>query len=235
MTTPVLYAHPFSSYSQKVLIAFFEKRASFELRLLVPDNPTAGTELRTLWPLERFPVLHVEGRTLVESSVIIEWLDLRHPTGARLIPTDPDLALEVRMLDRIFDNYVMMPMMTIVSDRLRPEVVHDAHGVGLAHALLDRACGWLDERMASREWAVGESFSLADCAAAPALFYADWVHPIGRYSALSAYLQRFRERPSFRRCVEDARPYRHLFPGGAPPDRDRSAHTRSPANQGTNQ
>ena len=220
MTTPVLYAHPFSSYSQKAFIAFYEKEVPFELRLLSPDNPSAGAELRALWPLEKFPVLNVDGRTLMESTVIIEWVDCRKATRDRLIPADPDLALEVRMLDRIFDNYVMTPMVTIVSDRLRPEEVRDPHGVGLAHALLDRSFRWLDDRMRSRAWAAGDSFSLADCAAAPALFYTDWVHPIAAYPAVAAYLRRLRKRPSFKRCVEDARPARSLFPGGAPPDCD---------------
>jgi glutathione S-transferase len=220
MTTPVLYAHPFSSYSQKVLMALYEKAAPFELRLLSAENPSASAELRALWPLERFPVLHAEGRTLIESSVIIEWLDMRHSTGARLIPTDPDLALEIRMLDRIFDNYVMTPMMTVVFDRLRPVASRDPHGVGLAHALLDRSYRWLDDRMASRAWAAGEAFSLADCAAAPALFYADWVRPVAAHPSLASYLRRLRARPSFARCVEDARTARHLFPGGAPTDRD---------------
>lgn len=220
MATPILYAHPFSSYSQKALIAFYEKSAPFELRLLTPDDPSAGAELRTLWPLERFPVLNVDGRTLMESTVIIEWVDSQAAISDRLIPADADLALEVRMLDRIFDNYVMTPMMTIVFDRLRPEDVRDSHGVGLAHALLDRSLRWLDDRMRSRSWVAGETFSLADCAAAPALFYADWVHPITEHEAMTSYLRRLRDRPSFRRCVEDARAARHLFPGGAPPDRD---------------
>jgi glutathione S-transferase len=124
------------------------------------------------------------------------------------------------MLDRIFDNYVMTPMMTIVFDRTWPEHARDPHEVQQAHDMLDKACRWLDDRMASREWAAAERFSLADCAAAPALFYADWVHSIDRHPALMAYLRRLRARPSFARCVEDARPSRALFPGGAPPDRD---------------
>jgi glutathione S-transferase len=215
-SVPILYAHPFSSYCQKVLIAFYEKEASFELRLLSPDNPSAGAELRGLWPLEKFPVLTVDGRTLVESSVIIEWLDLQRPGPEPLIPTDPDRALHVRMLDRIFDCYVMTPMQTIVFDRARPEALRDAHGTALARSLLDRACQWLDAEMASRRWVAADAFSLADCAAAPALFYADWVHPIAGHAHLSGYLRRLRERPSFARAVEEARPYRHLFPGGAP-------------------
>jgi glutathione S-transferase len=122
----------------------------------------------------------------------------------------------VRMLDRIFDNYVMTPMMTIVFDRLRPEDARDPYSVASAREALDKAYGWLDGRMAGGTWAAGERFTLADCAAAPALFYADWVHPFDERGALMAYFRRLLTRPSFRRCVDDARPSRHLFPGGAP-------------------
>ena len=218
MTAPALYAHPFSSYCQKVLIAFYEKHAPFELRLLSPDNPAAVAELRTLWPLERFPVLRADGQTVVETSVIIEWLDHHRPGSERLIPADPGAALEVRMLDRIFDNYVMNQVQAIFFDQGRPAELRDPHGAGLARAMLDRAFRWIDDRMAAHEWAATNRFSLADCAAAPALFYATWVHPFGEYSALAAYYQRLLERSSFRRCVEEARPYRHLSPIKPPPE-----------------
>jgi len=211
-----LYAHPFSSYSQKVFIAFYEKGVPFNLRLLSPENPAAIAERHAYWPIDRFPVLRADGKTVVESTIIIEWLDQRYPGAEPLIPGDPDAALEVRTLDRIFDNYIMTPMMSMVFDRIRPEDKRDPYGVQQAHEQLDKACRWLDERMASREWAAAGRFSLADCAAAPALFYADWVHPLGEYRSLAAYLRRLRNRPSFARCVEDARPSRALFPGGVP-------------------
>jgi glutathione S-transferase len=220
MTSPIIYAHPFSSYCQKAFTVFYEKGVPFTLRLLSPDNPDNVAEHRALWPLARFPVLQAGEQTVLESTVIIEWLDQRHPEPARLIPPEPDAALEVRMLDRIFDNYVMTPMMTIVGDRMRPEGAHDAHGVERAHATLDSALRWLDARMSARDWAAADRFSLADCAAAPSLFYADWVHPLDGYASVARYLRRLRERPSFARCVEDARPARALFPGGAPTDRD---------------
>ena len=127
-----------------------------------------------------------------------------------------DAALEVRTLDRIFDNYVMTPMMTIVFDRMRPEDTRDSLGVSYAREMLDKAYGWLDARMATLTWAAAEVFSLADCAAAPALFYADWVRPFTERAGLMAYFRRLLARPSFARCVDDARPSRHLFPGGAP-------------------
>jgi glutathione S-transferase len=220
MSGLIVYGHPFSSYTQKALMAFYEKGVAFDFRVLAPDNPQAGAEWQALWPIGKFPVLVADGVTLPESSVIVEWLDHcfpgHHPGEAPLIPADPDLALEVRLLDRVFDNYVMTPMMKLVSDRMRPEGSKDPYGVEQAHAVLDRSLGWLEQRMASRGWAVGERFTLADCAAAPSLFYADWVHPLAAYPAVVAYLARLRQRPSFYRCVEDARPARALFPGGVP-------------------
>ena len=209
---PVLYAHPFSSYCQKVFLAFYEKDVPFDLRLLSPEHPAAVAERHALWPLDRFPVLRADGRTLAESSIIIEWLDHRHRIGPRLVPADFDAALEVRMLDRVFDNYVMNQVQAIFFDRMRPEETRDAHGEVQARAMLDRAYRWLDQRMTAREWAAAESFSLADCAAAPALFYATWVHPFDAYGALSAYYRRLLARPAFVRCVEGARPYRNLSP-----------------------
>lgn len=219
ITMPALYAHPFSSYSQKVFMAFYEKGVSFELRVLSQDNPAEVKEHQASWPIGRFPVLQTGERIIVESTIIIEWLDRQHPIHPKLIPADRDAALEARMLDRIFDNYVMTPMMTIVFDRLRPEGARDPYGVARARELLDRAYGWLDMRMARRTWAAAETLTLADCAAAPALFYADWVHPFNEHAALMAYFRRLQARPSFARCIDDARPSRHLFPGGAP-DRD---------------
>jgi glutathione S-transferase len=213
----VLYAHPFSSYSQKAMMAFYEKDISFELKLLSPENPDAIAERHAMWPLDRFPVLVAHGKMVPESSVIIEWLDQRYPGAEPLIPQVADLALEVRLLDRVFDNYVMTPMMTLVADRLRPEGARDPYGVERARALLEKSYAWVDQRMAARHWAVGERFTMADCAAAPALFYADWVHPLGTYPALAAYLKRLCGRPSFARCVEDGRPSRGFFPGGVPP------------------
>ncbi len=214
-----LYAHPFSSYCQKVLIALYEKDTPFELLVLGSDAQVAA-EHRALWPLGRMPVLVDGERTVVESSIIIEHLELYHPGPVRLIPDDPRAALEVRMLDRCFDAYVMTPMQKIVLDTLRPAEVRDPHGVAAARTLLDTAYAWLDDTLDGREWAAGGPFSLADCAAAPALFYADWVHPIGSARAnLLAYRRRLLARPSFARAVDDARPYRPFFPPGAP-DRD---------------
>ena len=215
-----LYAHPFSSYCQKVLIALYENDTPFEFRMLATGDAEAAAEWEALWPLKRIPVLVDDGRTVVEASIIVEHLGLHHPGPVRLIPDDAREALEVRTMDRIFDNYVSTPMQTIVFDSIRPAEERDRRGVAEARALLETAYRWLDGAMEGRIWAAGDTFSLADCAAAPALFYADWTHPIGEaFANLRAYRQRLLERPSFARAVDEARPYRPLFPLGAP-DRD---------------
>lgn len=211
-----LYAHPFSSYCQKVLIALYENDIPFELRMLGGDEQAAA-EHAALWPLKRMPVLVDEGRTVLEASIIVEHLALHHPGPVKLIPADRQAALDVRMMDRIFDNYVATPMQRIVFDVIRAPENRDRQGVAEARKMLDTAYGWLDERMRGREWAAGDAFSLADCAAAPALFYADWAHPIGaKFSSVRAYRARLLARPSFARAVEEARAYRPLFPLGAP-------------------
>ena len=215
-----LYAHPFSSYCQKVLIALYENGIPFEFRMLGPDDERITAEWLALWPLKRFPVLTDAGRPVVEASIIIEYLGLFHPGPVRLVPEDPRAALAVRMMDRFFDNYVMTPMQKIVLDHMRAETARDQQGVTEARAMLDRAYRWLNDAIADREWAAGDTFSLADCAAAPSLFYADWTHPIGgECSNVHAYRKRLLARPSFARAVDEARPYRPLFPPGAP-DRD---------------
>jgi glutathione S-transferase len=215
-----LYYHPFSSYSWKVLIPLYEAGTPFNGRSLADDDAIA--EWKALWPIERFPVLvdDVRKKVLPESSIIIEFLDSHYPGAAPMLPHDEDARLDVRFLDRVFDNYVHNPMQVIVFDRMREEGRKDPLGVERAHAMLDRAYGWLDERVKDRTFACGEAFTLADCAAAPALFYADWVHPIGETQPnLAAYRARLLARPSVKRVVDDARPSRKLFPGGAP-DRD---------------
>jgi glutathione S-transferase len=213
-----LYAHPFSSYCQKVLIALWEKGIPFTYRHL--EEPGAGEEHVALWPLGRFPVLVDDGRTIAESSIIIEHLDLHHAGPVRLLPDDREAALEVRFMDRFFDHYVMTAMQKPVAEALRPDGGRKDEAMAEAGRALDTAYAWLEERLAGRSWAAGESFSMADCAAAPSLFYADWVHRIGTYfPRLLDYRARLLARPSFARAVEEARPYRAYFPLGAP-DRD---------------
>jgi glutathione S-transferase len=215
---PTLYAHPFSSYCQKALIALYENGTPFDYRSL--EEPSANAELEALWPIKRFPVLVDGGEPILEATIIIEHLALNHLGPVALIPADPAVALKARMMDRVFDNYVMTPMQKIVGDRLRAEADRDPYGVKEARALLDKSYVWLDGIMAARTWAAGEVFSLADCAAAPSLFYADWVHEIGdRFPHLRDYRKRLLARPSFARAVDEARPYRSYFPLDAP-DRD---------------
>jgi glutathione S-transferase len=213
-----LYSHPFSSYSQKVLIALYENATDFSVRLLGDEQGFA--ELAALWPHKKFPVLTDGEATVIEASIIIEYLGQRYPGPVRLIPEDPQAALRTRFLDRFFDNYVMAPMQKIVGDSLRSPPDRDAAGVAAAKVELDTSYRWLDALMADRQWADGGEFSLADCAAAPALFYADWVHAIAPELAhLRAYRARLLARPSIARAVDEARPFRSFFPLGAP-DRD---------------
>ena len=214
----VLYAHPFSSYCQKVLIALYENATPFTYRALGSDDPSADAEMAALSPHRKFPVLVDDGCAVIESSIIIEHIMLHHPGPVRLIPEDA--GLEARKMDRFFDNYVMTPMQRIVGDRLRADKDRDPHGVAEARRMLETSYAWLDGLMAQRAWAAGEAFSLADCAAAPSLFYADWVHEIApAFALLRAYRSRLLARPSVARAVDEARPFRKLFPGGAP-DRD---------------
>ena len=203
----VLHGHPFSSYTQKVLIALYENDTPFEFHVL--DGPAAFEELGKLWPIKLMPVLVDDGVPVIESSVIVEHI------APRLVPS-----LKVRFLDRFFDNYVMTPMQKVVGDHLRAENERDAKGVADARTRLDISYAWLEKELKGRQWAAGDTFTLADCAAAPSLFYADWVQPIGAQSSnVRAYRARLLERPSFARAVEEARPFRRLFPPGAP-DRD---------------
>ncbi len=212
-----LYAHPFSSYCQKVLIALYENELPFEYRHL--EAPGVAEAMKQHWPIGRFPVLVDNGRAVAESTIIIEYLELTHPGPVRLIPADPETALEVRFLDRFFDNHVMTPMSAPVIEALRGADGRKDTALAEAAIAIDTAYAWLETRLAGRSWAAGDSFSLADCAAAPSLFYADWVHPIGDFPAVRAYRSRLLARPSFARAVEEARQYRHYFPLGAP-DRD---------------
>ncbi|WP_428539185.1 glutathione S-transferase family protein [Rhodopila sp.] len=215
-----LFGHKFSSYTMKALIALYENQTPFEFRMLGPDHPENTAELARRWPVGRFPLLVDGGTTVVETSAIIEHLAAFHAGPVALIPSDAKRAAPVRMLDRVFDSHVMGPVQAIVFDARRPEDVRDRYSVSQARTSLDTIYAWLDHALAGRRWADGEAFTLADAAAAPALFYADWVQPIGEdHPTLRAYRARLLARPSFARYIEDARPYRRFFPLGAP-DRD---------------
>ncbi|MEO8858632.1 MAG: glutathione S-transferase family protein [Burkholderiaceae bacterium] len=217
----VLYGHPFSSYTQKVLIALYENSTPFEFRCLGRDTPAphmADWEQR--WPMRKFPLLLEDGRSIVETSIIIEYLQLAHSGPVRLLPADPMAALEVRFMDRALDLHVMHWVQHAVGGALGDDPVKRQEGLALATEKLKIAYAWLEGQLASRTWATGTEFTLADCAAAPALFYADWVHRISEaHATLRAYRARLLARPSFARAVEEARQFRPLFPLGAP-DRD---------------
>jgi glutathione S-transferase len=216
----ILYGHPFSSYTQKALVALYENAHPFEFRCIAPDQPQHVQEWLAHWPLRKFPVLVDDGRALPETSIFIEHLQLSRPGPVRLIPEDPAAALEVRFLDRYFDLHVMTPVQRAVDGALTGDPAKREEWVAHAVKKLELAYAWLDRHLAGRDWAAGADFTLADCAAAPSLFYADWVPPIAAgYPVLRAYRARLLARPSFARAVEEGRPFRHLFPLGAP-DRD---------------
>jgi glutathione S-transferase len=215
-----LYGHPFSSYTQKVLIALYENAIPFEFRCLGPDTPQHAAEWLRRWPLGKFPLLVDGERSVVETSIIIEYLQLAHPGPVRLLPADPVAALDVRFLDRFFDLHVMQWVQHAVNGALTGDAVKREEGLALATKKLGLAYAWLEEQLAGRTWAAGEAFTLADCAAAPALFYADWTQRIPQACPLlRAYRARLLARPAFARAVDEAREFRPLFPLGAP-DRD---------------
>ncbi len=218
--TIAFYGHPFSSYCMKALIALYENDIPFEWRMLSPDHPENGAKMAAMWPIQRFPVLVDGDRQVMEATAIIEYLAAYRPGPVKLIPADPKAAVEVRMMDRIFDNYVMTPQGKCVFDFIRKPENRDAQGVADAKAMLETIYAWLDTKMAGHDWAVGNDFTLADCAAGPSLFYADWTHAIPeKFTTLIAYRKRLLARPSFARAVDEARPFRPFFPLGAP-DRD---------------
>jgi glutathione S-transferase len=216
----VLYGHLFSSYTQKVLIALYENDTPFEFRSIGPDTPQHSAEWLARWPLRKFPLLVDGKRNVAETSIIVEYLQLVHPGPKRLLPADAMAALDVRFLDRVFDLHVMTPVQHAVEGALTGDTVKRQEGLALAGEKLERAYTWLEGQLAGRTWAAGAEFTLADCAAAPSLFYADWTHRISEaFPVLQTYRARLLARPSVARAVNDARPFRSYFPLGAP-DRD---------------
>jgi len=214
-----LFAHPFSSYCQKVLIALWADGTEFEYRLLERDHPENFAELRERWPFGKFPLLVDGDETVAETTPIIEHLQAHHRGPNDWIP-DGEAGRRTRFLDRFFDIYVMTNMQKAGNDVLRPEGSRDPYGVAQARAELRTAYDWLEANLGEGPWAIGDRFSLADCAAAPSLFYADWLEEIGpARPRLAAYRARLLAHPAVARAVDEGRPYRHYFPMGAP-DRD---------------
>jgi glutathione S-transferase len=209
-----LHFHPLSSYCQKTLIALYENGTPFEPRIVNLTDPAEAAAFKTLWPCGQFPVLQDGDRAIPESTVIIEHLDLTYPGKTRFIPADPKAALAVRAEDRFYDLHLHAHMQKVIGDKLRPEGKKDPHGVATAKSRMDVALDMIDAKMAGRTWAMGDQFTLADCAAAPPLFYIDRAFPLsGEHKNAAAYLHRLMERPSYARALEEAKPYLKMFPG----------------------
>ena len=216
-----LYYHPFSSFCQKAATALYERGAPFEPEIVDLGDPDDRARLEALWSMAKFPVLRDEaaGETIAEASLIVEYAD-RFGDAPALVPAERDAALGVRLWDRVFDLYVNVPLQKAVGDTVRPEAVRDPHGVAEAKTLIARAYAAADSELARRraEWIAGDDFTMADCAAGPALFYANIVVPLAPHRQLAAYYERLLARPSFARAVDEARPYRGLFPLEWPED-----------------
>jgi glutathione S-transferase len=211
-----LYFHPLSSFCHKTLIALYESGVEFEPLIVDLGDETSRNAFLKVWPVGKFPVLRDEARDALvpESSIIIEYLAQHYPGASPLLPQDAEQAREVRLLDRFYDHYVMEPMQKIVGDKLRPQGQHDAFGVAAARNTLKTAYALADAQLASRTWAAGGDFSMADCAAAPALFYAEKVQPFrDGHPHLAAYFDRLLQRPSYARTLHEAEPYMKFFPG----------------------
>lgn len=210
-----LYIHPLASFCHKVLIALYENGTPFRAETVNLGDPGAAAAHTERWPVGKIPVLVDEKakRVVPETSIIIEYLQAHYPGPVTLLPAENEAQLQTRLWDRFFDLYVNVPVGKIVIDRIRPEGKADPFGVAEAHALLDTAYGMIDGQMATHHWATGDEFSLADCAAAPALFYAPFVHPFGDGRRhLARYRDQLLERPSVRRVIAEARPYFSMFP-----------------------
>ena len=209
-----LHFHPLSSFCWKVLIALYENDIPFTPNSVNLGDPAERAALLQLWGIGKFPVLRDEARnqTVPESSIIIEYLDRHYPGRSRFIPEDPEHAWQTRLRDRFYDLYVHLPMQKVMGDRLRPADSKDPHGVEEARAQLRTSYGMIEQQMSDGGWAMGETFSLADCAALPSLFYGNMVEPSGDNKNVTAYLERLKARPSVARVMSEAEPYFKMVP-----------------------
>lgn len=210
-----LYFHPLSSFCHKVLIALYENDTKFTPRLIDFGNEADRNELLGLWPIGKFPVLRDESRgaTVPESNIIIEFVQLHYPGPVKLIPEKEPLAVQTRLRDRFCDLYLNMEMQKVVGDRLRPADKRDPYGVAQARNKLRTACDLVEKYIAGKTWMMGDAFTIADCAAAPALFYVDKLMPLAEsHKGVAAYLERLKQRPSYARVLKEAEPYFNLFP-----------------------
>jgi glutathione S-transferase len=214
-----LYLHPLSSFCHKALIAFYESDIPFTPHVVNLGDPASSAAFKAIWPVGKFPVLRDDARDklIPESTSIIEYLGLHYPGRSKLIPADAEPAARVREIDRHYDINIHMPMQKIIGDRIRPAGQNDAFGVDDARTRLNAALDIANRQMAGRTWAAGDSFSMADCAAAPTLFYTDLViAPLaGTYDNLAAYLERLKQRPSYARALDEAEPFLHFVPRAA--------------------
>jgi glutathione S-transferase len=211
----VFHGHPLSSYCWKALIALYENETPFAFELVNLGDPAARAAFAAIWPIAKMPVLvdQARGETVAETSIIIDYLDRHYPGATRFVPEDPEAARQARFWDRVCDNYLQAPMQRIVLDRLRPADKRDPLGVEEARGLLATALAHVESHLPGRTWLAGGGLGLADCAAAPALFYADKVSPFaGSYPVCALYLERLKARPSFARVLVEAEPYFQYFP-----------------------
>lgn len=211
----ILHSHPLSSYCQKVLIALYENATPFTAEMVNLGDPAARAAYAGLWPTAKIPLLQdtARGQIVPETSIMIEYLDRHYPGAQPLLPEDPATALEARLWDRVFDCYVMTPMQRFVGERLRPEAERDPRAIPETRGVLATAYGMIDRHMEARTWAAGAQFTIADCAAAPALFYAGIIAPFpDTHRHLSAYFERLIKRASVARVIAEARPYFQYFP-----------------------
>ena len=212
-----LYFHPLASFCWKVLIALYENDVAFTANSVNLGDATERAALLRLWPIGKFPVLRddARGQTVPESSIIIEYLDTHYPGRTRFVPENPELALQARLRDRFYDLYVHLPMQKIMGDRLRAADKRDPHGVEEARAQLKTSYQMIERQMAAGPWAIGDAFSIADCAALPPLFYANMVEPFGSaHNNVTAYFERLKARPSIARVMKEAEPYFNMVPKG---------------------
>lgn len=208
-----LYFHPLSSYCWKVLIALYEAGVPFAPKVVNLGDPAERAAFQAVWPLAKFPVLRddAHARTVPESTIIIDYLAQHYPAAVELVPADPDRARQIRLQDRLIDNYIHLPLQQVVSERLRPEGQHDSFGANQARGNIRQGYD-LVAPMIAGPWAAGETFTLADCAALPALHYADYAVSLAGWPKLAAYLERLKARPSVARVLEEAEPYFKYFP-----------------------
>ena len=208
-----LYFHPLSSFCQKTLIALYENDTPFTPQIVNLMDPKESADFKAMWPVRKFPVLRDGDRMIPESSIIIEYLAQHYPGKSELLPKNPDLALRTRMQDRVLDLHLHMQMQTVMGDRLRPADKKDPFGVENAKTMMQTSLDMIEKDMATKTWAMGEVFTLADCAAAPALFYTNMIIPLaGAYKNTANYLDRLMQRPSYARTLKEAEPYLSMVP-----------------------